>query len=77
MKNKFVANINNFILERSEIRARWVHYLPPLGAGDEQSQCSGCGLTADVETPFCAWCGRAMTDEAEKTLLNRLGLDEA
>ncbi len=61
---------------REQIRSHWVHYLPPLGAGNVQSRCQKCGLTTDAETPFCAWCGRAMTDEAEKILLSRLGTNE-
>lgn len=43
--------------------AQWVHYLPVLGAGDVQSRCSNCGHTADVETPYCAWCGAEMEDD--------------
>lgn len=46
-----------------ELHAHWVHYLPALGAGDVQSRCSNCGRTADVETPYCAWCGAKMDKE--------------
>lgn len=53
-------------------RGEWKHYLPPLGAGDVQCRCTNCGRTPDVETPFCAWCGRAMTDEAVDIMLKRL-----
>ena len=45
-------------------RGVWKHYLPPLGAGNIQCRCTKCGRTPDVETPFCAWCGAPMTDEA-------------
>ena len=38
-------------------RGEWKHYLPPLGAGNIQCRCTKCGITPDVETPFCAWCG--------------------
>ena len=50
----------------------WKHYLPPLGAGDVQCRCTRCGRTPDVETPFCAWCGAPMTDEAVQTVMERL-----
>ena len=30
-----------------------------------------CGRTPDVETPFCAWCGSPMTDEAVDVMLER------
>ena len=53
-------------------RGEWKHYLPPLGAGNVQCCCTRCGRTPDVETPFCAWCGAAMTDEAVDILLWRL-----
>lgn len=46
------------------MRGEWKHYLPPLGAGNVQCRCTNCGRTPDVETPFCAWCGAPMTDEA-------------
>lgn len=53
-------------------RGEWKHYLPPLGAGDVQCRCTRCGQTPDVETPFCAWCGAAMTDEAVEMVMERL-----
>lgn len=53
-------------------RGEWKHYLPPLGAGDVQCRCTRCGLTPDVETPFCAWCGAPMTDEAVDMVMERL-----
>lgn len=53
-------------------RDTWMSYLPPLGAGDEQCRCTGCGRTPDVKTPFCAWCGAAMTDEAVQMVMERL-----
>ena len=53
-------------------RGEWKHYLPPLGAGDVQCRCTRCGRTPDVETPFCAWCGAPMTDEAVDMLMERL-----
>ena len=53
-------------------RGEWKHYLPPLRAGDVQCRCTRCGRTPDVETPFCAWCGAPMTDEAVEILLKRL-----
>lgn len=53
-------------------RGTWKSYLPPLGAGDEQCRCTGCGRTPDVKTPFCAWCGAAMTDEAVQMVVERL-----
>ena len=53
-------------------RGTWKSYLPPLGAGDEQCRCTGCGRTPDVKTPFCAWCGAAMTDEAVQMVMERL-----
>ncbi len=53
-------------------RGEWKHYLPPLGAGDVQCRCTRCGRTPDVETPFCAWCGAPMTDEAVQTVMERL-----
>ena len=53
-------------------RGEWKHYLPPLGAGDVQCRCTRCGRTPDVETPFCAWCGAPMTDEAVEITLRRL-----
>ncbi len=54
-------------------RGEWKHYLPPLGAGDVQCRCTRCGRTPDVETPFCAWCGAPMTDEAVQMVMERLG----
>lgn len=53
-------------------RGEWKHYLPPLGAGDVQCRCTRCGRTPDVETPFCAWCGAPMTDEAVDMMMERL-----
>ena len=53
-------------------RGTWMSYLPPLGAGDEQCRCTGCGRTPDVKAPFCAWCGAAMTDEAVQMVMERL-----
>lgn len=53
-------------------RGEWKHYLPPLGAGDVQCRCTRCGRTPDVETPFCAWCGSPMTDEAVDILRQRI-----
>ena len=53
-------------------RGEWKHYLPPLGAGDVQCRCTRCGRTPDVETPFCAWCGAPMTDEAVEMVMRRL-----
>ena len=53
-------------------RGEWKHYLPPLGAGDVQCRCTRCGRTPDVETPFCAWCGAPMTDEAMQMVMERL-----
>lgn len=50
----------------------WKHYLPPLGAGDVQCRCTRCGRTPDVETPFCAWCGAPMTDEAVQMVMERM-----
>ena len=54
------------------MRGEWKHYLPPLGAGNVQCRCTKCGRTPDVETPFCAWCGAPMTDEAMQTVMERL-----
>ena len=53
-------------------RGEWKHYLPPLGAGNVQCRCTKCGRTPDVETPFCAWCGAPMTDEAVQMVMERL-----
>lgn len=53
-------------------RGVWKHYLPPLGAGNIQCRCTKCGRTPDVETPFCAWCGVPMTDEAVEMVMERL-----
>ena len=53
-------------------RGEWKHYLPPLGAGNIQCRCTKCGITPDVETPFCAWCGAPMTDEAAQMMMERL-----
>ena len=53
-------------------RGEWKHYLPPLGAGNIQCRCTKCGITPDVETPFCAWCGAPMTDEAIQIVMQRL-----
>ena len=50
----------------------WKHYLPLLGAGDVQCRCTRCGRTPDVETPFCAWCGAPMTDEAVQMVMERM-----
>ena len=55
-----------------KMRGEWKHYLPPLGAGDVQCRCTRCGRTPDVETPFCAWCGTPMTDEAVDMVMERL-----
>ena len=52
-------------------RGEWKHYLPPLGAGNIQCRCTKCGITPDVETPFCAWCGAPMTDEAVEMVVER------
>ena len=53
-------------------RGVWKHYLPPLGAGNIQCRCTKCGRTPDVETPFCAWCGSPLTDEAVEMVMERL-----
>ena len=53
-------------------RGEWKHYLPPLGAGNVQCRCTKCGRTPDVETPFCAWCGAPMTDEAAQMVMERM-----
>ena len=53
-------------------RGEWKHYLPPLGAGNIQCRCTRCGRTPDVETPFCAWCGAPMTDEAVQMVMERV-----
>ena len=53
-------------------RGVWKHYLPPFGAGNIQCRCTKCGRTPDVETPFCAWCGAPMTDEAVEMVMERL-----
>ena len=53
------------------MRGEWKHYLPPLGAGNVQCRCTKCGRTPDVETPFCAWCGAPMTDEAVEMVMER------
>ena len=53
-------------------KGEWKHYLPPLGAGDIQCRCTRCGMTPDAETPFCAWCGAAMTSEAVDIVMERL-----
>lgn len=53
-------------------KGEWKHYLPPLGAGDVQCRCTRCGMTPDAETPFCAWCGAAMTSEAVDIVMERL-----
>lgn len=53
-------------------RGTWKHYLPPLGAGDVQCRCTRCGMTPDSETPFCAYCGVPMTDEAVEMVVERL-----
>ena len=60
-------------------RGVWKHYLPPLGAGNIQCRCTKCGRTSDVETPLCAWCGAAQTDEAVEMVMERLEalIDEA
>ena len=69
-----VAALRTVIREQVEKawRGTWMSYLPPLGAGDEQCRCTGCGRTPDVKTPFCAWCGAAMTDEAVQMVMERL-----
>ena len=54
------------------MQGKWKHYLPPLGAGNVQCRCTSCGRTPDVETPFCAWCGSPMTDEAVDMTMERL-----
>ena len=53
-------------------RGVWKHYLPPLGAGNIQCRCTKCGRTPDVETPFCAWCGAPMTDEAVEMVMEKI-----
>ena len=53
-------------------KGEWKHYLPPLGAGDVQCRCTRCGMTPDAETPFCAWCGAPMTEEAVEMVMERL-----
>ena len=53
-------------------RGVWKHYLPPLGAGNIQCRCTKCGRTPDVETPFCAWCGAPMTDEAAEMVMEKI-----
>ena len=53
-------------------RGVWKHYLPPLGAGNIQCRCTKRGRTPDVETPFCAWCGAPMTDEAVEMVMEKI-----
>ena len=69
-----LAALSPVIRERVEKvwKGEWKHYLPPLGAGDVQCRCTRCGMTPDAETPFCAWCGAPMTDEAVEMVMERL-----
>ena len=53
-------------------RGEWKYYLPLHGAGVLQCRCTRCGRTSDGETPFCAWCGAPMTDEAVQMVMERL-----
>ena len=53
-------------------RGEWKHYLPLHGAGVLQCRCTRCGRTSDGGTPFCAWCGAPMTDEAVEMVMERL-----
>ena len=53
-------------------RGEWKHYLPLHGAGVLQCRCTRCGRTSDGGTPFCAWCGAPMTDEAVQMVMERL-----
>ena len=53
-------------------RGEWKHYLPLHGSGVLQCRCTRCGRTSDGGTPFCAWCGAAMTDEAVQMVMERL-----
>lgn len=53
-------------------RGEWTPYLPPLGAGNVRHRCPSCGMTPDAETPFCAYCGKAMTDNAVDIIMERL-----
>ena len=47
----------------------WLRRIPPLGAGNVLSYCSDCGFTADVETPFCPWCGKKKQHAKEENEL--------
>ena len=72
-ENFIIAALRPVSRERVErMRGEWKHYLPPLGAGNVQCRCTKCGRTPDVETPFCAWCGAPMTDEAVQMVMERV-----
>ena len=40
--------------------------------GVSSCKCTKCGIIQEYETPFCAYCGAPMTDEAVDILLKRL-----
>lgn len=59
-------------IDREEWAAKWVNSMPVLGAGDLETRCASCGNLVLFETPFCPYCGKAMTEEAWEELEKRV-----
>lgn len=59
-------------IDREAWTAKWVNSMPILGAGDLETRCVSCGNLVLFETPFCPYCGKAMTEEAWKELEKRV-----
>lgn len=59
-------------IDREAWTAKWVNSMPILGAGDLETRCVSCGNLVLFETPFCPYCGKAMTEEAWEELEKRM-----
>lgn len=51
-------------IDREAWASEWINTMPVLGAGDLETRCASCGSLVLFETPFCPYCGKAMTQES-------------
>lgn len=81
MEEKFVNELEKYKIaytyptvhiNREAWVSHWVNSMPILGAGDLETRCASCGNLVLFETPFCPYCGKAMTEEAWQELEKRV-----
>lgn len=71
-KSWYVCKKEEPHIDREAWISQWVYSMPVLGAGDLETRCASCGNLVLFETPFCPYCGKAMTKEAWEELERRL-----